>query len=133
MKTCSEETNLHKILIADDEIYIRELIKRSLAEDDYEIFEASNGNEAIDILEKESINLLIIDIVMPHKGGIETLIELREHNSSLKIIAITGKIATNRDSVQGIAKQFNLDMVLEKPFDMFEFTQTVQSLLEDLG
>lgn len=120
------------ILIADDEIYIRELIKRSLAEYDYQIHEASNGNEAIEILKNNPVDLLIIDMVMPHKGGIETLMELRDHNRDLKVIAITGKIATTRDSVQGIAKQFNVDMVLEKPFDMFEFTQTVRSLLSDI-
>lgn len=119
-------------MIADDEIYIRELIKRSLAEYDYQIHEASNGNEAIEILKNNPVDLLIIDMVMPHKGGIETLMELRDHNRDLKVIAITGKIATTRDSVQGIAKQFNVDMVLEKPFDMFEFTQTVRSLLSDI-
>jgi DNA-binding response OmpR family regulator len=70
-------------------------------------------------------------MVMPHKGGIETLIELRSQNSSLKIIAITGKISTARDSVKGIASQFKIDAIFEKPFDMFDFTQKVEELLSE--
>lgn len=118
-----------KILIADDEIYIRELLKRSLAAGNHTFFEASNGNEAMAVLAGNQIDLLIIDMVMPHKGGLETLIELRDKKNSLRIIAITGKISTARDSVQGIASQFKVDAIFEKPFDMFEFTQKVESLL----
>jgi len=117
------------ILIADDEIYIRELIKRSLAEKGHTFLEASDGNEATILLKENPVELLIIDMVMPHKGGIETLIELRGTDRFLKIIAITGKISTASDSVQGIAEQFKVDAVFQKPFDMFAFTQKVEELL----
>ncbi len=120
-----------KILIADDEIYIRELIKRSMSAKNHTFLEASDGNETISLLETNKVDLLIIDMVMPHKGGIETLIELRDKENSLKIIAITGKISTTRDSVKGIASQFKIDAIFEKPFDMFEFTQKVEALLSE--
>lgn len=116
-------------MIADDEIYIRELIKRSLVEDDITFYEAGNGNETLNILAEQKIDLLIIDLVMPHKGGIEALMEIREADQELKVIAITGKIETKRDSVQGIVQQFHLDALFEKPFDMFLFTQRVQELI----
>jgi DNA-binding response OmpR family regulator len=119
-----------QILIADDEIYVRDLIKRSLAHGPHSFFEASDGNETIRILEAYPVDLLIIDMVMPHKGGLETLMDLRLKNENLKVIAITGKISTDRDSMKGLARQFHIDAVFEKPFDIFEFTQSVESLLE---
>ncbi|MFP4179817.1 MAG: response regulator [Spirochaetaceae bacterium] len=115
------------LLIADDETYIRDVIRRALPSSDYTILEASEGNEAIQILKDNHVDILILDLVMPQKGGIETFIEIRDTNKELKIIVITGKIRMEDDAIQGLTDHFKVDAVLSKPFDMEELVHLVKS------
>ena len=116
------------ILIADDETYIRDLIRRALPSSDYTIMEASEGNEVLDILREYHVDILILDLVMPEKGGIETFMEIRDTNKDMKIIVITGKIRTEDDAVQGLTDHFKIDAVISKPFDIDEIVDTVKEL-----
>jgi DNA-binding response OmpR family regulator len=117
------------ILVVDDEVYIRDLIKKALKDSEYTILEASEGNQAQEILRSNDVDIMIIDLVMPHKGGIETFMETRESNRDIKIIAISGKIRTENDSIQELAQQFRVDAVLSKPFDLGELRTKVKALL----
>ncbi len=117
------------ILVVDDERYIRDLIKKALKNSVYTVLEATGGHEAQEILRNNDVDMLIIDLVMPHKGGIETFIETRESNKNIKIIAISGKIRTQNDSIQELAQQFHIDSVLSKPFDLDELKAKVQELI----
>lgn len=114
------------VLIADDETYIRDIIRRALPSSDYSILEASEGNETLEILRSKHVDVLILDLVMPHKGGIETFIDIRENNEDLKIIVITGKIRTEDEAIQGLTDHFKVDAVISKPFDIEELVQLVQ-------
>ena len=118
-----------KILVVDDEIYIRELIKRALSTRGHTIIDFDNGIDGIKYVKENSVDVAIIDLVMPMKGGIETLIEIRDSNRKIKIIAISGKIETKADAIQGLAQQFNVDKVLSKPFDVDEIIQIVEELI----
>lgn len=116
------------ILIVDDETYIRELLKKALTTDGHKVMEAYNGHEAIRLVKEQEIDLVIIDLVMPHKGGLETLMEIRETNHNIKLIAISGKIETSSDSIRSMARQFNVDKVLPKPFDVDHLLRMVREL-----
>ncbi len=116
------------ILVVDDEVYIRELIKTALSPHGHEVVDFDNGIEAIEYVKANPIDVAIIDLVMPQKGGIETLMEIRDSNRNIKIVAISGKIETKADAIQGLAQQFNVDRVLSKPFDIDEMIQLVQEL-----
>jgi DNA-binding response OmpR family regulator len=116
------------VLIADDEPYIRDVIRRALPSSDYTILEASEGNETLDLIQNNRVDVLILDLVMPQKGGIETFMELRALNKDLKIIVITGKIRTEDDAIQGLTDQFKVDAVVSKPFDIQELVQKVKEL-----
>lgn len=118
-----------QILIVDDEIYIRELIRKALNTHGHSVIEAENGHEALKSLHEHKIDIVIIDLVMPQKGGLETLMEIRDYNPELKIIIISGKIETSSDSIQMLATQFNVEAVLAKPFDIDEMLKTVGGLL----
>lgn len=118
-----------KILVVDDEVYIRELIKRALSTHGHTIVDFDNGIDGINYVKENSVDVAIIDLVMPMKGGIETLIEIRDSNRNIKIIAISGKIETKADAIQGLAHQFNVDKVLSKPFDVDEIIQIVEELI----
>jgi CheY-like chemotaxis protein len=117
-----------QILVVDDEVYIRELIKTALASRGHVVTAFDNGNDAIEYVKQNPIDVAIIDLVMPQKGGIETLMEMRDSNRDIKIIAISGKIETKTDAIQGLAQQFNVDTVLSKPFDIDEMIQLVEEL-----
>jgi len=116
------------ILIVDDEIYIRELVKKVLTPKGHKVLEADNGHNAITALQENNVDLVITDLVMPGKGGIETLMEIRETNNTIKIIAISGKIETSSDSIRTMASQFNVDRVLPKPFDVDKLVKMVSEL-----
>jgi len=118
-----------KILVVDDEIYIRELIKKALNSRGHTIVDFDNGIDGINYVKENPVDVAIIDLVMPLKGGIETLIEIRDTNRNIKIIAISGKIETKADAIQGLAQQFNVDQVLSKPFDVDEIIQIVEDLI----
>src|SRR6056297_1377464 len=118
-----------QILVVDDEVYIRELIKKALSSQNHTIMDFDNGVDAINYIKENPIDVAIIDLVMPQKGGIETLMEIRDSNNHIKIIAISGKIETRADAIQGLAQQFNVDKVLSKPFDIDEMIQLVEELI----
>ena len=82
--------NMKKILIADDEAPMRMVMRALLEDGDYEVLEAGDGNEAIRIVEDDAPDLLITDILMPGKAGIETIKELRQDHPNLRIIAMSG-------------------------------------------
>lgn len=117
-----------QILVVDDEVYIRELIKSALSPRGHVVTDFDNGNDAIEYVKHNPIDVAIIDLVMPQKGGIETLMEMRDSNRDIKIIAISGKIETKADAIRGLAQQFNVDKVLSKPFDIDELIQLVEEL-----
>jgi len=117
------------ILVVDDEVYIRELIKKALNSRGHTIVDFDNGIDGINYIKENPVDVAIIDLVMPLKGGIETLIEIRDTNRNIKIIAISGKIETRADAIQGLAQQFNVDQVLSKPFDVDEIIQIVEDLI----
>ncbi len=116
------------ILIADDETYIRDVIRRAIKPLNHTILEASEGNETLEILRTRHVDILILDLVMPRKGGIETFMEIREKNEDLKIIVITGKIRIENDAVQELTDQFRIDASLSKPFEVEELIEVIESL-----
>ncbi len=117
------------ILIADDEELIRKMVSKSLIRLGYEVIEAENGLEVLDMLKEKSIDLIIMDLIMPEKGGIETLIETHKLYPAVKLIAISGKVETSNDSIKGIADQFGVDAVFAKPFEIFDLLKKIKQLV----
>ena len=78
------------ILVVDDYDQIRNLLRRILQGGGYEVFEASNGRQAIDWLRKNGVDLVITDLIMPEQEGLETIQFLRNERPDLKIIAMSG-------------------------------------------
>ena len=79
-----------KILIIDDEPYILLMLKKMLEKAGYEVDLAANGQKGMELFEKNKTDLVITDIIMPDKEGIETIIELRSAFPNVKIISISG-------------------------------------------
>lgn len=105
------------ILIVDDDAQIRKLLNRILIREGFTTVEASHGKEALKRFDEQSINLVITDIIMPEKEGVETISELKKKNKDIKIIAISGGGRLGPGNYLNIAMQLGACLTLEKPLD----------------
>ena len=119
----------HRILIVDDEPDIRHLIGITLESSGYQTVEAGKGAEALQALERESVDLAILDIMMPDMDGWEVCrqIRSRQHTKNLPIIILTVRNQP-LDRVIGI-EVVHADDYLTKPFERQELLNMVQRLL----
>ncbi|WP_438351047.1 response regulator transcription factor [Paenibacillus sp. FA6] len=116
-----------KILIADDDAHIRELITLFLRNEGFEILEARDGAEALAIVESSQIDLVILDIMMPELDGWELCREIRRIDSNIPLLMVTVK-GESGQKVKGF--QLGTDDYLTKPFDPMELVMRVKALLK---
>lgn len=118
-----------RILIIDDEDDIRMTVRLALESMGHDVTEAINGNEGLKRFTSEKNDLVITDILMPDKEGIETIIELRKIRPDLKIIVMSGGGRINATHVLETAKRIGADVALKKPFSIAELCSSVESCL----
>jgi len=115
-----------KILVADDESRMRKLVRDFLVRQDYEVYEAGDGEEAIDIFyEEKGIALLICDVMMPRRNGWEVVKEIRQ-TSKVPIIMLTAKSGED-DELQGF--ELGVDEYISKPFSPKILVARVEAIL----
>ena len=119
-----------KVLIIDDDPMLQEVLQRMLAKVGFETTVAANGVEGLKSLHTNPVDLIIIDIVMPIKGGIDTIMELHHDFPQVKIIAISGKIDTSADSFVALAGQFGVQQIFHKPLHWEQFLDEVQKIVD---
>lgn len=113
------------ILVCDDDKEIVEAIEIYLTQEGYDVLKAYDGIEAMEILEKKEVNLLIIDVMMPRLDGIRATLKIREKNS-LPIIILSAK---SEDSDKILGLNIGADDYLTKPFNPLELVARVKSQL----
>ncbi|HBW14182.1 MULTISPECIES: response regulator transcription factor [Proteiniclasticum] len=113
------------ILIVDDEKEIRDLIEIYLSNEGYETIKASNGVEALETVEKHHVDLIILDIMMPKKDGIQACMELRK-TKNMPVIMLSAK-SQDMDKILGLTS--GADDYLTKPFNPLELIARVKSQL----
>lgn len=113
-----------KILIVDDDIEIRRIVRTLLEKEHYEVYEANDGNDALSMLD-HTYDLIILDIMMPNKDGISTCIDIRREHL-IPILFLTGK-ASEYD--KHICFLTGCDDYLEKPFSRIELVARVTALI----
>jgi CheY-like chemotaxis protein len=117
------------ILIVDDAPMIRELIKGVLEPEGYKILEAEDGEQALEQLKNHDVDLSIIDIFLPKKGGLQVMGEVVKENREHKIIAISGGEAFNPDSILELANIFEVADTFTKPIDTQKLRASVKRIL----
>ncbi len=117
------------ILVIDDDTNFRSMLKAMLEREEYEVKEACNGKDGINLFKKTLPDLTITDIVMPEKEGIETIRELRQHAPDAKIIAISGGGQLEAQDYLFLAKKFGAACTLAKPFKREVLLAEVNNLL----
>lgn len=113
----------YKILVADDEKEIRQLLSLYLTKDGYEVVEAENGREAIGICQKEQIDLAILDIMMPQMNGYQVIQKIRQ-DSNIPVIMISAK-SQDEDKILGL--DLGADDYITKPFNPLEAMARINS------
>lgn len=116
---------MYNVLICDDERDIVSALKIYLQSEDYNIFEAYTGKEALDVIEKNDIHLVLMDIMMPELDGISTMLKLRE-TSNIPVILLTAK-SEDTDKILGL--NVGADDYITKPFNPVELIARVKSQL----
>jgi len=118
------------ILLIDDEIELRATVSRLLQRAGYEVVTAANGAEALATARFVRADLVITDIIMPEKEGLETIAELRREFPELPVIAVSGGGVVDPGSYLTIAQRLGADRALAKPFGFQELLSTVRELLD---
>ncbi len=116
---------MYNILICDDEKDIVNALKIYLYDANYTIYEAFNGKEALEVIRKHDIHLVLLDIMMPEMDGIQTMLKIRE-TSNVPIILLTAK-SEDSDKVLGLT--VGADDYITKPFNPIEVSARVRSQL----
>ncbi|MBI5801198.1 MAG: response regulator, partial [Verrucomicrobia bacterium] len=109
-----------QILIADDEDGFRFLLQRMLSTSGHEVREVADGDAALACLRTFAAHVAIVDLFMPGKEGIETIMEIRHRHPETKIIAISGGAPKSGTSFLGVAKKLGAHRTLNKPFSADE-------------
>ncbi len=122
---------MKKILIIDDEPVIRIMLTQLFEKNNYEVLEASDGNIGIALFKKHKPDLVITDLIMPEKEGLETIREIRESDQNIKIIAISGGGTVNSETYLQAAEKLGAQYSFEKPLKIDELLSAVKGLLND--
>jgi DNA-binding response OmpR family regulator len=113
-------------VVAEDDPAVREFITRVLVRERFTVFGAGNGREAADFIAAHHCDLLVTDLAMPERDGIETIAAARKQYPHLKILVISGKFDAN---MLRVAKTLGADASLAKPFSADELMAAVRALV----
>jgi CheY-like chemotaxis protein len=118
------------ILVVDDEPGIRELLCLMLEAAGHTVTAAEDGLEAPKVLANREIDVVITDLLMPERDGLEFITEIRKKFPKVKIVAMSGGGHIARDSYLRIAKNFGAHVLLEKPFSQAGVLEAVETALQ---
>ncbi len=118
-----------RVLVVDDEAPIRELVTTMLTREGCVVTAVNNGNEAMQHYSTSDYDVVITDMAMPEKDGVETIIEMRQLHPPVGIVAISG--VDVRERLLSLAKAFEADVTLKKPFTRKELLAAVKKAKRD--
>lgn len=119
-----------RILVIDDDRKLREVISRALERAGHTVFEAEGVRAGIQLYREQGADLVITDIFMPERDGLEAILQLRRESPGVKIIAISGGDQSGRLDLREHAEGLGASRTLRKPFDQAELLKLVGELLE---
>lgn len=117
-----------KILIVDDNAALRASLRRTLKENGYRVVEVENGKRALESIARGAPDLVVTDLLMPEMDGLEFIAKVRQTNSGLPVIAMSGSVET---VYLMAAEKFGAVAILEKPFTPEDLTGAIQKALKN--
>ena len=122
---------MQRILLIDDNEEMRSMLGQMITEAGFEVVLAANGNEGIKHYRSAPTDLIITDIIMPEKGGLQTIVELRRDYPEARVIAMSGGFRSHSDDHGALAKILGVDRILAKPFSSDDLFRAVEEVLKD--
>ena len=120
-----------RIIVIDDDVQIRVLLKEILQQEGYEVVDAPDGLEGVRLYRENPADLVITDIIMPEKGGLEIIRELRTDFPEVKIMAISGGGRIGPEPYLQIAERLGAKSILTKPIERDELIGAVREALKE--
>jgi DNA-binding response OmpR family regulator len=117
------------ILICDDDELYREIAGAAFSESGHNILFATNGDEALRVIAANAVDVLVTDLVMPGKDGLELIKDVRRAENPIAVLAMTAGLASLKDPLLIAASAFGADDVIQKPFRPMVLRQKVDALL----
>jgi DNA-binding NtrC family response regulator len=124
-------TNPKRILVIDDEPTALDLLRRILEMNGYEVAVAKNGQEGVELFEQHPCDLVITDMVMPIKDGLQTILDLRMEAPELPVIAISGGGTISKERYLAVAGYLDRVITIAKPFTIEQIVEAVERLLQE--
>ncbi len=118
---------LARILVADDEEALRELLTEQLTGEGYQVDTAFDGEDAIEKIQAATYNLVILDINMPRKTGLEVLHFIRDQKLPIRVVMLTGRLGY---SVGSESMKLGADEFITKPFDLNYLNLAIKRVLQ---
>jgi len=118
-----------RILVIDDDEQVLDMLYESLTREGYDVLRATNGEQGLRLYREESVDLIITDLIMPKKEGIETIIELRQDFPNVKIIAISGGGRTGTRDYLQMARIFGVQRTFTKPVAREQLLDAIKELI----
>jgi CheY-like chemotaxis protein len=126
--TIRRSKNRPRILIIDDEVLFRQMLCQFLTQSGYEVIEAADGQEGVRLFFEMPADVVISDVIMPEKEGIETVVEIKRQFPNAKIIIMSGGGWYGTEIDFDMAKKLGA-VTLKKPFELQELSQAIDKLL----
>jgi CheY-like chemotaxis protein len=124
---------MSRILLVDDDDVLRKLLRLALVKQGHVVTEARNGKEALVLQRDEAVDLILTDLIMPEREGLETIEEFREKFPTVKIIAMSGGGRVSATDYLKIAKAMGAVGILAKPFSNDDMATAIVAALQPSG
>ena len=118
------------ILVIEDDLELQEFVKEFLEESGYRILLANNGNEGLEMIENNQLDLILTDLLMPEKDGVRVISDVKAHHPEIPIIAMSGGQSVFSPVFLEAAGTLGATKTLNKPFRNEELLQTIQDCLK---
>ncbi len=118
----------NRILVVDDEDALRTVLSSELVSEGYEVGTASDGDAAINELQKATYNLVLLDIKMPRMNGFDVLKYIKEKHGKTKVIMLTG-FADLKNAIE--SKKLGAEDFVSKPYDLVDLLTTIERVLNE--
>ncbi|MBW1635787.1 MAG: response regulator [Deltaproteobacteria bacterium] len=120
---------MKRILIIDDEQIVLEVLCKILELEGYEVVTAASGDEGIELFAQNPFDLVVTDMVMPGKDGLQTILALRQESPDLAVIAMSGGGTISKERYLAVAGYLDGIVTITKPFSLESITEAVAELL----
>ena len=118
-----------RVLIADDEKIVRDLLRTVLENDGHTVDEAADGQAALDAHARSAYDVVIVDLIMPRKNGLDTVLELRAQRPETRVIVMTGALPTLLDNNRTMDEMLGAVVKLAKPMRPADLLRAVREAL----